>query len=302
MAYRFKLSEPFDAGMRRIGRQQIDRALAGLDAALDPAVAVHDTRKGLKRLRALLRLGRPGLDEKVFAAENHCYRDIGRLLAAPRDRHVLLETSARLEELASGRARSAFTVARTRLNAANGGAGAPVEPHIIEHALRDLRDARQRMEALAFNATGYEVAFDGVQHSYRQAIRAFELARDSADAEVIHEWRKRVQNHWRHMMLLSPAWPELFKARIVTTRQLSMGLGEDHDIAMFMNALADDALGLSATQQRAIQSVAQSRQTTLRRQSHALGKLLFAEKPGIFRNRMRSYWNAAQESASETAN
>jgi hypothetical protein len=59
MPYRFKLSEPFDEGVRRIGLQQIDRAIGELEAALKAGGQVHATRKTLKRIRALLRLARP---------------------------------------------------------------------------------------------------------------------------------------------------------------------------------------------------------------------------------------------------
>ncbi len=53
MAFRFKLGEPFDEGSRRIAVEQIERAQSSLhDKRGDQAIAVHETRKSLKRLRA----------------------------------------------------------------------------------------------------------------------------------------------------------------------------------------------------------------------------------------------------------
>jgi hypothetical protein len=78
MAFRFKLGEPFDEGSRRIAVEQIERAQSSLhDKQGDQAIAVHETRKSLKRLRALLRLIRPAMGEQVFKAENSQLRDIG---------------------------------------------------------------------------------------------------------------------------------------------------------------------------------------------------------------------------------
>src|SRR5262245_16843053 len=97
MPFRFKLSEPFEDGWPRIGREQIERALAQLEGSGDRAVAVHETRKSLKRLRALLQLIRPALGEEAYRAENAHLREIARLLSGARDRHVLFETIAKLE-------------------------------------------------------------------------------------------------------------------------------------------------------------------------------------------------------------
>ena len=298
MAYRFKLSEAFDDGVRRIGLQQIDRAIARLEVLDDEVTSVHETRKGMKRVRALLRLSRPGLSEETFAAENGCFRDIGRLLAAPRDRHVMIETAGKLEELAVGRAKTAVAAVRTKLGAANGGEAAPADKRVIAQALFELRGARQRMDDLKLRATSFEVAFDGVRQTYKQGVRAFEAAsgRD-ASAGDLHEWRKKVQHHWRHMMLLSLAWPEIFAARVATARELSAALGEDNDIAMLQAALTGDgAFEVTAAQRAAIEAVGGERRTALRLQAQALGRLLFAEKASAFRERIRQYWTSAQES------
>ena len=68
MAFRFKLAEPFEEGCKRIAREQIERAQCQLKGSGDPVVAVHETRKSLKRLRALLRLIRPALGEEAYRA------------------------------------------------------------------------------------------------------------------------------------------------------------------------------------------------------------------------------------------
>ena len=97
MAFRFKLGEPFEEGVRRIAVEQIERAQNELQAKGDHAVAVHETRKALKRLRALLRLVRPAMGDDVFKQENAQLREIGLSLSGARDRHVLLETVNKLE-------------------------------------------------------------------------------------------------------------------------------------------------------------------------------------------------------------
>src|SRR5262245_44083642 len=99
MAFRFKLNEPVQKAFRRIGLEQIERAERELSAGENAEVATHETRKCIKRVRALLRLGRPGLGDTVYRAENARMREIAALLAPARDSDVLVQTLTKLEAL-----------------------------------------------------------------------------------------------------------------------------------------------------------------------------------------------------------
>lgn len=314
MAYRFKVSEPFDDGVRRIGVEQIDRALAQLQASEDPAAAVHESRKALKRIRALLRLARPGLGAHEYARENARYRDIGRLLAGARDRHVLIETVGKFQTAAEGRTKSAFAAALARIEARDGAETAGDEETAVAQAVSELLDGRAAMVELGLKGAGYGVAWDGIERTYRQAVATFEKAYETHDNEALHEWRKRVQHHWRHMSLLREAWPEMTQARVQAAKDISEMLGEDHDIAVMLAALdgkaaAKSARGaraksgaakeaLSDNQRKLARAVAIERQTGLRAKSHVLGLRLFSEPAAAFADRMKHYWASAHETAS----
>ena len=59
MAYRLKRKETVVDGIRRIAHQQLARGAAELvDESLEPAAQIHQVRKRLKKLSALLRLVR----------------------------------------------------------------------------------------------------------------------------------------------------------------------------------------------------------------------------------------------------
>ena len=309
MPYRFKLSEPFEAGVRRIGLRQIDRATAQLQSANDQGGAIHETRKALKRVRALLRLARPGLGEDVYGSENARYRTIGQSLSAARDAQVLLETVTAFESKALGRTKSAFAAVKLQLSGEPQLAANPCPTAAVELALHQLAEGRGRLEELVLPEPGFEIAWDGMARAYRQAIRAFENAYKTHDCEDLHTWRKRVQTHWRHMALLREAWPEMLDARITTAKQLSTLLGEDHDIAVMQAAIETGNAHLlpvgakalkpkprlSAHQHKLTQAVAVARQQHLRQQCRTLGQRLFAESPSAFRDRMATYWAAAAD-------
>ena len=82
-AYRLREGRPLPDELRRIARGRIDHALDELRGKTDstPEEAVHEARKDMKKLRALLRLARGELGEETFARENACFRDAARELA-----------------------------------------------------------------------------------------------------------------------------------------------------------------------------------------------------------------------------
>ena len=87
--------ERLAGGMRRMALDQVDLAIDLLERSAAGVVderTVHETRKALKRLRALLRLLRAELGEETFARENAALRDIAARLAGARDAEVMLAT------------------------------------------------------------------------------------------------------------------------------------------------------------------------------------------------------------------
>ncbi len=85
MEYGLRPDEPLAAGVRNVACTQIDRAIGERSSARDPHRSIHEARKCMKRVRALLHLIRPAIGEKVFNKEDRRLRDMGRRLSGPRD-------------------------------------------------------------------------------------------------------------------------------------------------------------------------------------------------------------------------
>ena len=93
-AYRIDPAQPVPDEVRRVARGRIDHAIDELRGTSDStrAEAVHEARKDMKKLRALLRLVRDELGEDVYRRENDCFRDTARTLSGLRDAEVMLAT------------------------------------------------------------------------------------------------------------------------------------------------------------------------------------------------------------------
>ncbi|MFA6141643.1 MAG: CHAD domain-containing protein, partial [Hyphomicrobium sp.] len=159
MAFRFKLGEPFDEGVRRIAVEQIGRAQAQLSDKGDQAIAVHETRKALKRLRALLRLIRPAMGGAAFKRENAQLREIGLSLSGARDRHVLLETVNKLEGGAGLGRKGLIANVRACIAAANGDG----PPPSMQQAQERLADTQKRLAELPIEGSGFDVVAAGLE-------------------------------------------------------------------------------------------------------------------------------------------
>lgn len=291
MAYRLKLDESVATGFIRIGLDQISRARHELEAATGPAVAVHEARKSLKRLRALLRLARPGLAEEVFRREDARFKDIAALLSGVRDGDILAETMGKLEPRGN-RARTALTAARALIADRPNGAKSGLKPTHIDEAVSGLDEARKLFKKVEVGRDMFEMLAEGLEQSYRHGRRAFDRAYERPSDEAYHELRKGVQRHWRQMALLSRAWPDWTGARVAEARELSQILGDDHDLAVLAAAATD---GLSAEHARVIQRLCRDRQSELRAVARPRACRLFAERPKRLRRKIELYWALAKE-------
>lgn len=306
MTYRLKFDEPLGKGWRRIVREQIEQATVLLGSGQDVDGAVHETRKSMKRVRALLKLLRPGLSASDYKRENRRYRKIARVLSGARDRAVLMATAEMLSNETTGEARVAadallIEISRgkasgvpDRDSASMAAAGSLQSEHIGE-ALAALEAAAKSLGKLRFNENSFAIVRRGIERSYRNARNDMTQALESGVDEDFHVWRKSVQAHWRHMLLIGRAWPDLFAARAQLAREMSDLLGLDHDLFMLIGYAKSLAmLDAEADGRDVVVGAARQRQNEIRKELEIKAAALFAEPSSRFVASVDAYWRAAK--------
>src|ERR1700726_4241853 len=109
MSYQLRREETFGEGLRRICRKQVELALAITEGKKEPRdTPVHETRKHLKKARAVLHLVRKEIGRGLFKNEDHALRDVGRLISEIRDAEVRLETVRELQTVTRRQRRGRF--------------------------------------------------------------------------------------------------------------------------------------------------------------------------------------------------
>ncbi|HEY2397468.1 MAG TPA: CHAD domain-containing protein [Solirubrobacteraceae bacterium] len=307
-------------GLRRIALGQLDLTLELLDGEIErerAATAVHDTRKALKRLRALMRLLEKELPPRSFAVENACLRDMARRLAAARDAEVMLGT---LEQLLSrhprklGRRRS---LARLRQQLAAERDRAAADAMLGDAAARravieELRASRARVLQWRLpERPGMELASEGLGRIYRQGRKRHRrAARGRGErTRAMHEWRKRVKDLRHVAEMLDRRDPvgcgdrgrrggtgrgrklrEAARIRRLAKRADALGevLGEDHDLAVFAERIRSDrGIQLGRRARRGLLRSIRRRRRTLRRRALRDGARLYRRRPKAFVARVR---------------
>jgi CHAD domain-containing protein len=291
MPYRFKTNEPLEKGFRRIAREQLDAALAELTGAEVGPGNVHQCRKSLKRLRALVRLATVAVGDEKARRRTKSLGEIAGLLSARRDQTVMLETIAKLSE---GSPEAAEALAPLKASLAGQATDQPqlLDGDIASRARMLLVKEAKKFTRVKFNKRGFAALVGGLEASYGQGRKAAKYAYEEPTDENFHDLRKAVQWHWRQMSLLARAWPDEFAVRVNAARELSQLLGDDHDLAMLTAAMAKS--GISEEEKEAAAVVCRRQQQILRATVEYRVKRLFAEKPEAFVGRMEAYWRCSR--------
>jgi CHAD domain-containing protein len=289
-AYRLKEGEPLPDELARIARGRIDHAIDELRGRSDstPAEAVHEARKDMKKLRALLRLVRGELGGQRFARENACFRDAARELAGARDADVMLETLNALR-LPPGEGWEL----RKQIQAGMKRNGEDDRETAARGAETILEEARRRVSDWPLERDSFDAIAKGLEKTYRRGRRDFRAAMEEPTVEALHEWRKRVKELWYHQTLLRSLWPPVVEVVGDQAHVLSDRLGDDHDLAVlaeWVDRNADPPAGFLEAVDR--------RRTELRSDAFALGARMYAEKPKAYVLRLKQLWEANEAAAS----
>jgi CHAD domain-containing protein len=291
--------EPLGSGFRRMALVQLDIAIEALEGGAgkaSPEERVHEARKALKRLRALLRLLREELGEQTCERESTLLRDAGRSLARARDAQVLLST---LEDLIARdpkklAGRRGVLRLRARLRQERDGAAELALGDSATHAgtLWQLRALRVRVgdwrPAEPGGIEAIEPALERLYGKGRKRMRRAARAKgESRRMRTLHEWRKRVKD------LRYTA--EMLGVKKLAKRADELGelLGEEHDLAVLAQRVrreAETGRASGAPSRRAcklLQKSIAARRRKLRKRALRDGARLYGRKPARFVRRVR---------------
>ncbi len=267
--------------MQKVVRKELGkiiRQLAG-NGPEHSGEALHAARKGLKKVRAVLRLLREPLSQRIFRRENSRLREAARALSPRRDAEVLAKTLARFQHSHGRTVGKEAVVKLNRLGLQN--CRRAFEVHMDARDPQALLAAvHRRVKRWPLGKLGWPDLCRGLEHSYRRSRKALRTsAHTRADADL-HEWRKRVKDLWYELRVVFPHCSGDLKCMTKKLQLLGDQLGDDHDLVML--AAAADSAGLSPQQFQSVHDWIAAHRSRLQVAAFGLGRHVFAEKPARF--------------------
>jgi CHAD domain-containing protein len=314
MAFRFEPHETLLTGIKRLARERIASVVKLLSRESPPgAESIHEARKHLKSIRALLRLARGAVGEEIRRSENLFFRNAGRSLSEARDPQAMLETIDRLEKPShsnSGSSAPGENMMGTLFNEVR----REIEQKIsndfprekVASLVRELRDAKRRT-TLWFQGTVLQPANEwellvgtGLRQTYRKARNIVcQIQSEGHEAfrdESWHELRKCAKALGYQLRLLKPIWPATIASLADEIDQLTSLLGDANDLAVLRRKLIDSETSASNhtlldKSRRNLIRLIDRRKKALQSKAFKYARMIYSEKPRRFERRLATYWD-----------
>ncbi|MGH7941880.1 MAG: CHAD domain-containing protein [Limisphaerales bacterium] len=278
MSFRFKRNETVTKAARRLCRERLDQAMEMLETG-----AVHDARKQIKKLRAILRLVRSGIGRTAYEEATGDLREAAGRLNPMRDAQARLTALGKLAKRSKGQfPRSILPKLQNSLRQS-----CKTEENkwgeTVNSVKRYLFAARQQLGSLKVKPNSWKTLGPGLKKIYGRGRKALALAEREPSPEHFHDWRKRVKDLANQLQLLCAARSGKIKPCMADLKHLGHLLGDDHDLFM-LNEFIEQNL------KRLLARVIAVRQKKLRSKALQAGASFYGQKPRQFCRRVGTGW------------
>lgn len=304
MLYQLTSPDALDSELKRIVLECMVDAAAQLEhRGGNLHRGIHEARKRIKEIRAVLRLIRPELGP-AYAKENAWFRKQANSLSALRDAKAMLEICDQLSStFAEQLDYDPFPALHNRLNNRLKAVMAdhPQLHHELAVLQKSLKHAQTRVHAWPLRDKGFGVLENGLRNSYQAGRAAYRKCQSQSGNADFHVWRKRVKEHWYHTLLLVKTWPDELKGRERALKQLADLLGAEHDL-LVLEQLVNKAPKDFGTrgEVKHLLVLIHCRRQQLQTSTISLGSCLYAEKPAAHTKRLAAYWACWEEECKRT--
>ncbi len=278
--------EPLPVAIRRIGIGLLDRAVAGLSLE-DRDRAVHEASQAIEQARALLRLVRYAVGDRVFAFEDQQLTAALRPIAPARNGfRILPSLDALVERFVDRLAQGAFDMLRFQLSDRRQLAG----DEQIASTLETVVAARVRYATfdLATLEDGFSTVEPGLHATYSMGRLAMGDAYRASTDVAFDKWRTQVCHLRDQTSMLDPDWAALGLSERL--RKLAASLGEARDLTSLASEVNEGVLGDDDEERELLRLLVFGRCQDLYRQLIPVGERLYGDEPVDFIDRFGAYW------------
>jgi CHAD domain-containing protein len=283
-------NETFESGFHRISDSLISNILEYAKSSdSDPATAIHEIRKKLKMLRALLKMLRYTGDQKMFEQANLLLRDLGRLMSEIRDAHVrnITLTEIEINNGLKNFERIVQEIIETNtLQVKHLEEVYFVKFNVFNRLISKLETSDHIFNFLNSCSFDRVKILEGYSKTYEDGFNSFFTAFVYPSSELLHEWRKRLKDLNSQSIYLGTHLPDM-GINLSEMDMLSDILGEDHDYWMLSDWITEQSwsdINLPAIH-KFVEKIEEKR-AKLQRSAEYYGKNIYSIEPANYRTKL----------------
>ena len=304
-SFRLQADESLAEGLRRVTLDQLQYARRALEQLLVDA-GVHEARKSIKRVRAVLRLTRSYVGDGVYGPDNASLRDMGRTLGPARDAAVLLQTfDALIAQDASEPGTGVLEGFRHHLADRKRTLENAINETVKREVLGFLDHFSTRVADWASDPNrpsipdDFEAIANGFRRIYRQGRKRMTDAQANPSTSAFHLWRKRVRYLSYQVHLISESSAYLAEELAPDLAELAVGLGTEHDLAV-LSEMAGEQPDLieDETSRRELLKLLEQHRLDLQAAMGPIGRRIYQEAPQQFVDSLGVGWEKWKRRAS----
>jgi len=287
-------TEGFGIGIKRLLGALHDESARYITARSRQHISVHEFRKNIKKIRAILRLVRSGTGKDSFRELNKKYSRIANQVALLRDDTSQIELLDKMHaEVNDPRVQYILRKARRQLvkkRQLEFTVFYQAQHHtIIREAILEMKE-----KALGIEIKGEPEGFilKDLHRTYRQCREEAQVPGLLYEAGSYHDWRKQEKYLMYQMMILRNIEPDYFREYIGELNKLSDYLGNLHDLDLFKQHIHEaKLLVLSPEQKRIVLKHIYRKRSSLRKKIRLSAEKLFQEDSQDFAARVYGFLN-----------
>ena len=297
MSFELHRRKHIEDQLARIVRRQLRNTAHSLttSAGTQFRTAVHESRKSLKKVRAVAALLTQA-GAKLPRKDRKRLKSAAGALSRVRDSAAIIDTFDRvrrrypkqLREHTYGILCRGLVTARDRREVR-----AQRDGVVAEAAGRLERTCRSARKWTSPSIKWSDMVAI-VAASYRRSRNAMKRARVTGQSATLHRWRKEVKTLWYQLRLVRPLMIDVAPL-IAELDRLETELGDDHNLVVLAATLRGcrDLRSLRA-EMRQIDRLAARMRRPLRRRAFARGRRLHVRKPEAFARWLRASFEQAR--------
>lgn len=226
-------NEPVSSGIRRILHDLTDGVLFHCADRTDIHMSIHEIRRNLKKIRAILRLIKDVPGYKDYDHDNQFYRDMGRILSEIRSIEIL-DTSLQLMRSKFRHLRyhhSFDKISKQIFQNRNEIIKNKIEKErVLDYIASEIGENNYRLTEIQLDYNSYSVFLSGIKRAFSQGRKYMKICRENPDIHSIHEFRKKVKYLLSQLQVVYQLFPEMFKTYISILDKIGDRLGIYRDL------------------------------------------------------------------------